>query len=543
MEHDIPRTALLSGNEAVARSAWECGVEVAAAYPGTPSTEILEAISGYGEIDSQWSVNEKVAYEVAYAAAVGGKRSLFAAKHVGINVAMDPLMTSAYMGVNGGFVVISSDDPGLHSSQNEQDNRLVAKFAKMPLIEPSSPPESKEFLKEAYRISEEFDVPVFFRMTTRVAHSKEDVRLEPRVPVPARGFTVNIPKYVMVPRNAFFRHIDLEERLRRLAAFSETQLAEPHRGGGFPDRLHHRFGLLPLRERDVSRRIGPQARDAVAVPGGTGPEVRGGGEGALRGRGARAVPRGAGAAAGLRPKVKDRSFLVGELRPELVVDIVEGRPRPAPKEAPARKPSLCPGCPHGQAYAILADLGVTVSGDIGCYTLGALPPYGSLHTCVCMGGSITFFQGMPKATGQRTVAVIGDSTFVHTGIPGLINAAYNGAKGLILILDNDTTAMTGNQPHPGTGFTIKGTETRKLVLEDVCRACGADNVDVVNPYQKEAFAELIRKRVGEDALSVIIARAPCRLIVKRQARERQEQEVSAAAEASAVKVECVEGEA
>lgn len=523
-QNDTRQTAFLSGNEALARGAWECGVRVAAAYPGTPSTEILETLARYDEIDSQWSVNEKVAYEVAYGAAIGGVRALYASKHVGLNVAMDPLMTSAYIGVNGGFVAVTADDPGLHSSQNEQDNRLVAKFAKIPLVEPSGPAEMIRFVAEAYDLSERFDIPVLLRVTTRVAHSKENVTLGFRTEVAPKGFTPDMQKYVMVPGSAYHRHIDLEKRLEALAAYADRSplntvelrdrrigfvtsgvsylyVKEMYPGASvlklgmpwpFPAGLVRSFAQ-EVGELFVIEELEPFLEEEARL-------------------------------AGITVKGKPKAFRVGELRPELLPEIVEGAPAPEPKGGPARKPSLCAGCPHAQVYEVLKAHGVTVSGDIGCYTLGALPPHSSLHTCVCMGGSVTMLQGLAKAGTEKLAAVIGDSTFVHTGIPGLINAVYNGAKGLVMILDNATTAMTGNQPHPATGVTLKGAETKKLIIEDVVRACGVENVDVVNPYKRGELETLVSKRLEEDALSVIIARAPCMLLVKRAAAERRNDE-------------------
>lgn len=525
-QNDTRQTAFLSGNEALARGAWECGVRVAAAYPGTPSTEILETLARYEEIESQWSVNEKVAYEVAYGAAVGGVRALYASKHVGLNVAMDPLMTSAYIGVNGGFVAVSADDPGLHSSQNEQDNRLAAKFAKIPLLEPSGPAEMIRFVAEAYDMSERFDIPVMLRVTTRVAHSKENVTLGSRTEIPPKGFSPDMRKYVMVPGSAYHRHVDLERRLAALAEYADrsplntVELRDRRIGfvtSGvsylyvkemYPDASVLKLGMPWPFPAGLVRSFAREVEELIVIE-----ELEPFLEEEAR-------------LAGIAVRGKPAAFRVGELRPELLPAIVEGVPVPEPKGGPARKPSLCAGCPHAQVYEVLKAHGVTVSGDIGCYTLGALPPHSSLHTCVCMGGSVTLLQGLSMAGNEKLAAVIGDSTFVHTGIPGLINAVYNGSKGLILILDNATTAMTGNQPHPATGITLKGAETKKLVIEDVVRACGVENVDVVNPYKRDELDTIVSKRLAEDALSVVIARAPCMLLVKRSAAERRNEEAA-----------------
>ncbi|MCK4797430.1 MAG: indolepyruvate ferredoxin oxidoreductase subunit alpha [Spirochaetes bacterium] len=506
----------LSGNEALAQGAWEAGLKVASAYPGTPSSEILEYLSKFDEIDSQWSVNEKVAYEVSFAACIGGLRSLYASKHVGVNVAMDPLMTSAYIGVNAGFVVVTADDPGIHSSQNEQDNRFIAKFAKLPLIEPASPSEAKIFVMRAFDISEKFDIPVLMRLTTRISHSKENLVLGERHEVADRKYEINIPKHVMVPKNAYERHKDLEKRAIALKKFSNnTELNKIEINNKkigfitssvsylyakemypdasflklgmsypFPDKKAIEFASL-INELYVIEELEPFLEEQIRL-------------------------------IGLKPKVKHDSFKIGELKPEYIPNIVQGEKKPEHKSGAPRKPSLCKGCPHEQVFKAIKKFNLVCNGDIGCYTLGALPPLNALHTCVCMGSSITFLEGFQKALKQKTVAVIGDSTFVHTGIAGLINAVYNKAKGVIFILDNSTTAMTGSQPHPATGITIKGEATKKLIIEDICLACGVDNVDVINPFKTNELESLIKKRLNEDKLSVIITRFPCILISKKK---------------------------
>jgi indolepyruvate ferredoxin oxidoreductase alpha subunit len=511
--HDI---VLLSGDEALAQGAYEEGLKVACSYPGTPATEILEYLSSFDEVDAQWSVNEKVAYEVALAASIAGLRSLYASKHVGINVAMDPLMTSAYTGVGAGFVFVSCDDPGLHSSQNEQDNRLVAKMAKVPLIEPSSPAEAKEFIKTAFTVSEAYDIPVMMRMTTRVAHTKENVKINVRKEVPQKEFIINIPKYVMVPKNAYFKHIELEKKLIKLKQYSEKTLLNKieinSKKIGFitsgvsylyvkemyPDASFLKLGFSYPFPSDKIKNFAKQVKELFVVE-----ELEPFIEEELK-------------ILGVKCKAKKASFRIGELRPELIEDVVNGKEK---KEIPqtTRKPVKCPGCSHRVVFSTLKKLKITVTGDIGCYTLGATPPLSSLHTCLCMGSGITFFEGFKKAIKNNVVGVIGDSTFVHSGITGLVNAVYNNAKGLILILDNATTAMTGSQPHPGTGVTIKGAQTKKLCLEDICRVCGVDNVDVVSPFNFKDFEELVKMRVNADALSVIVVRYPCRLIEKNKA--------------------------
>lgn len=503
---------LLSGNEALAYGAYEAGLSVACAYPGTPSTEILETLAQFRQIDAQWSVNEKVAFEVALGAAVSGVRSLFACKHVGLNVAMDPLMTSSYTGVNAGFVIVVADDPGMHSSQNEQDTRWVALYSKMPLLEPSSPAEAKAYIKEAFKISERYDTPVMVRMTTRVSHTKEDVSLEKRE-VPKRlALERNAAKYVMVPGHAYQRHIFIEKRLKKLASFAErTRLNRIESGSksmGFitssvsyqylkecyPDASYLKLGMSypfcdekikafakTVRKLFVVEELDPFLEEHVK-------------------------------SLGIKFTAKDPSFRIGELNPELMPEIVAGRVK-REKRVATRTPRLCAGCPHWASFAALKKMDVFVTGDIGCYTLASLPPTSALHTCVCMGAGVTFHEGCRKgAPKKKIVGVVGDSTFVHSGITGLINAAYNKAKGVIVILDNSTTAMTGGQQHPATGLTIRNEPTKKLILEDVCRACGADNVDVIDPMDVKGFAAILEKRVNEDALSVIISRHPCRLL-------------------------------
>ena len=511
---NTPTQQFLSGNEAIARGAWESGLKVACAYPGTPSTEILETMAGYPEIDAQWSVNEKVAYEVALGAAYGGVRSFFACKHVGLNVAMDPLMTSSYTGVNGGFVAVVADDPGLHSSQNEQDSRWVAVFSKLPMIEPSNPRECYRFVKEAYSISETFDTPVLLRTTTRVSHSKENLETGQRGDIPARPFEVNIPKYVMVPKNAYARHLVVEERLNRLAQYAETtDLNRVEEGAGSPafvasgaayHYVKERFPASPVLKLGMvwplcvnKIRAFSELHGGIFVIEEIDPFL----ETMLRSH-------------GIPVRAKHPSWRVSELKPEYIDAIAAGEEKQdAPR--PARPPQLCKGCPHRLVFNALKELGVVVAGDIGCYTLGTLPPFSALHTCLCMGAGVTVHEGFRRARfagSDKVVGVAGDSTFVHSGITGLINAAYNGINGLIMVLDNSTTAMTGGQNHPATGKTIRNQPARKLVIEDICRACGVDNVDVVRPQQFRELKELIGRRLSEEALSVIVVRSPCILI-------------------------------
>ncbi len=508
----ISKKALLSGNEALAYGAWEAGLSVACAYPGTPSTEILETLARFPDVDVQWSVNEKVAFEVAYGAATAGGRGLFACKHVGLNVAMDPLMTASYTGVLAGFVIVVCDDPGMHSSQNEQDTRWVALYSKMPMLEPSGPAEAREFIQEAFKISERYDTPVIVRMTTRVSHTKENITLKERQVPPRPEFERNIPKYVMVPGNAYQRHILVEKRLGQLKSLSErTRLNRVEKGNGklgfitssvayqylkenYPDASYLKLGMSYPFCDDKIKAFAKTVKKLVVVE-----ELDPFLEEHVR-------------TLGLKVAAKDPSFRIGELTPEMIPSLVAGRPKEE-KRAGTRKPRLCPECPHWATFAALKKLDLYVAGDIGCYTLACLPPMSALHSCLCMGAGVTFNEGWRKgAPGKNIVGVVGDSTFVHSGVTGLINAAYNKAKGVILILDNSTTAMTGGQQHPATGLTIRNEPTKKLVLEDLCRACGADNVDVVDPKNLEEFRTILEKRVRQDALSVIISRHPCKLL-------------------------------
>jgi len=510
---------LFSGNEALAQGAYEAGVKVAAAYPGTPSTEILQFLSQFKEIDSQWSVNEKVAFEVALGAAIGGARSLYASKHVGINVAMDPMMTSAYTGINAGFVIVCCDDPGLHSSQNEQDNRILAQAAKIPLLEPSSAQEAYFFVQEAFRISEEFDTPVFLRMTTRICHAKEDIVIGKRKEIAVKPFDINVAKYVMVPANANRRHIILEQRLEELKKFANASLLNREEMNDknigvitsgetylyvkemMPQASILKLGMSFPFPDDLVKAFASKVENVLVIE-----ELDPFLEEKVK-------------ALGISCTGKDKSFCVGELRPEHIRLIAQGKVKEQ-EVVSARKPSLCPGCAHRMVFGVLKDLGVVVAGDIGCYTLGVLPPFNSIHTCVCMGAGVTIFEGLRHAKNNNAVGVIGDSTFIHSGITGLINAVYNKITGVVIILDNSITAMTGGQPHPGVGLTLKGEKTKKLNLEKICQASGADYVDVIDPAKIKDLKTLIKKRMSQKKLSVIIARRPCKLLTDKQKKAK-----------------------
>ncbi len=504
--------SLLSGDEAAARGAWEAGLRVACSYPGTPSTEILEALAGYAEVDAQWSVNEKVAFEVALAAAIAGGRSLYASKHVGLNVAMDPLMTSSYTGVNAGFVAVVCDDPGMASSQNEQDTRWVGMYAKVPVVEPAGPREAYLFIKHAFDISEKFDTPVLLRMTTRVAHTKENMAVGVRREVAPRPFAPDAAKYVMLPPRAYRRHLIVEKRLLRLAAFAETTslnitekgsarlgfiasgVAYQYLKENYPDASYLKLGFTyPFCDKKIAR-FAKSVRELVVVEE-LDPII----EEHVR-------------SLGIKCRAKHPSFRIGELLPEHIPVILKGGKKKETTPG-GRRPALCPGCPHRFVFSVLKRNNAIVAGDIGCYTLASAPPMSSLHTCLCMGASVTFNEGLRRVLKDgKIVGVIGDSTFVHSGITGLINAAYNRMKGLIVVLDNLATAMTGGQDHPATGKTVRSVATRRLSIEEICRAAGADNVDVIDPADIRGLDALVKRRLSEPALSVIVARRPCRLI-------------------------------
>ncbi|MDR2425781.1 MAG: 4Fe-4S binding protein [Endomicrobium sp.] len=507
----MKRIELLSGDEALARGAYEAGLKFAASYPGTPATEILEYLANFDDVDAQWSVNEKTAYETALGASIAGVRSIYSSKHVGVNVAMDPLMTSAYTGIGGGFVIVTADDPQLQSSQNEQDNRFIAKFSKLPMFEPSSPSEAYKMAKAAFDLSERFDTPVIIRLTTRVAHTKENVETGDRAETENKPFAVNAAKYVMVPGHAYKKHIALEAKLVELQKYgeqSEFNIAEINdKSMGiiadgtaylyakevFPNASFLKLGFVyPFADEKI-KRFAKEVKELYVIEE-QDPFI----EEHVRGL-------------GIVLKAKDISYRIGELTPVLVKEIVEGKIK-VEKAADARKPVLCPGCSHRSVFYALKKLKAIVSGDIGCYTLGALKPLEALHTTVCMGASVTIMESLSKYLGHdKVVGVIGDSTFVHSGITGLVDAAYNQAKGLLIILDNSNTAMTGSQPNPSTGVNAKGKPTKKLILEEICKAAGADIVETINAFDKN-LQNKIKELMSKESLCVLIARFPCRMI-------------------------------
>ncbi|HCA48204.1 MAG TPA: indolepyruvate ferredoxin oxidoreductase subunit alpha, partial [Armatimonadetes bacterium] len=474
---DLSKTLLLSGNEAIARGAWEAGVRLGSGYPGTPSSEILPALVALGDVYCEWSVNEKVALEVAAGASVAGARCIVTMKHVGLNVAADPLFTMAYTGVEGGLVIISADDPSMHSSQNEQDNRNYARAAKVPMLEPSDSREAREMTMRAFELSEEFDTPVILRPLTRVCHSDGLVEVGERQEVGLRGDLAKQPeKYVMVPAYARKRRVEMAERIARLVALAEEDgglnreemgdrslgiiasgVAYQYAKEAFPEASFLKLGMVwPLPPERI-RRFAAQV-DRLFVVEELDPFLT---EQVL--------------AMGVAVEPVDESSRIGELTPERVREMVTGEKQPpAQAEAglPPRPPTLCAGCPHRSVFLALRRLKAFVTGDIGCYTLGTLAPLEALHTCLCMGAGINEAHGIQKVRGHEApvVAVIGDSTFTHSGITGLVNVAYNAGVSTVLILDNRTTAMTGGQVHPGTGVTLSGLPGRELDFEKLADA-------------------------------------------------------------------------
>ncbi len=517
------RRVLLSGNEAVAQGAVEAGALLAVGYPGTPSTEILESISGREDIDVRWSPNEKVALDVALGASLGGARVLATMKHVGLNVAADTFMTAAYTGVGGGLVVISADDPGMHSSQNEQDNRAYARMAGVPLLEPSNCAEARDFTLLAFELSEQFDTPVLVRTTTRVSHNRGIVELGDRSEHRATGFKRDPAKYVMIPGYARGRRKVMLDRLDDLAAYVESSPLCVESGHGSA------FGIVTSGvSHHYVREVLPEAR--VLKLGMTYPlpieRIRAFAESVDRlfvVEELEPLVHHDIAAAGIAVEACDvdgrplfpRS---GELSPDVVANgfasagILSERPQgPVAPPTVARPPLLCPGCPHSAPFLALKRLGAVVTGDIGCYTLASLEPLAAMDTCVAMGSSIGMAVGMAASggAGEPVVATIGDSTFIHGGIQGLVDAVYSKANITVLILDNATTAMTGGQEHPGTGVTLQGIETTPVDLVGLCKAVGVKDVNVVDPYDLASTYNAIEAAMSYVGPSVVITNRPC----------------------------------
>lgn len=511
---------LMLGNEAFARGAYEAGVTVAAAYPGTPSTEITENLVKYDEIKAQWSPNEKVALEVAIGASVGGARALCCMKHVGLNVAADPLFTAAYTGINGGLVIVVADDPGMHSSQNEQDSRLYARSANIPMLEPSDSGEAKDFIKAAYEISEKFDTPVLMRTHTRISHSQSIVTFCERTEVPLKPYEKDTDKYVMMPGMAKKRHVIVEQHLRDLATYAEnTALNREEINGAdigvitsgatynyvkeaLPDASVLKLGLVyPLPKEKIKAFAGKVKKLYVIE------ELEPFFEDQIK-------------ALGISVSGKEIFTIQGEYSVNLIKERILGEKTDAvsPQGLPVRPPVMCPGCPHRAVYYVLNKLKATACGDIGCYTLGALPPLKGIDTCVCMGASIGMALGIEKARGKefarKLVAVIGDSTFIHSGITGLIDMVYNNATSTVLILDNSTTGMTGHQDHPATGKNAKGEEAYAINLTSLVKSIGVKHVRIVDPFKTDEFTAVLKEEMARGELSVVISKRPCALLVK-----------------------------
>lgn len=511
---------LMLGNEAVARGAYEAGVTVASAYPGTPSTEITENIAKYDDIYSEWSPNEKVALEVAVGASFAGARAICSMKHVGLNVAADPLFTASYTGVNGGLVIMVADDPGMHSSQNEQDSRLYALSSKVPMLEPSDSQECKDFVKKAFEISEQFDCPVIMRLSTRVAHSQSVVELCDKSDYKLKDYVKNPGKFVMMPAMAKKRHVVVEQRMKQLAEFSDnTQMNRIEWGSreigvitngiayqyareAFGDVSYLKIGMVhPLPEKLITE-FAKGVKTLYIIE-----ELEPFIENYVKQLGIKAVG-------------KELLPVVGELSAQLIKEKLLGQKTdigsPINEAVPVRPPVMCPGCPHRGMYYVLKKLKLTVSGDIGCYTLGALPPSESMDTCVCMGASIGVSHGMEKARGtdfgKKTVAVIGDSTFIHSGITGLIDVVYNKGNSTVIILDNSITGMTGHQHNPTTGFTIKGEPTKQVDLVKLAQAVGIERVRIADPFDIDEFEKVVKEEIQTEEPSVIISQRPCALL-------------------------------
>ncbi|NLK40250.1 MAG: indolepyruvate ferredoxin oxidoreductase subunit alpha [Clostridiales bacterium] len=518
---------LMLGNKAVARGLYEAGVRLVSSYPGTPSTEITEYAAEYDEIYAEWAPNEKVALEVALGAAVGGGRAFCAMKHVGLNVAADPLFISAYTGVNAGLVIGVADDPGMHSSQNEQDSRHYAIAAKLPMLEPSDSSECLEFVKIAYDLSEEFDTTFILRTSTRIAHSQSIVTTNPRIEHPIRDYKKDPSKYVMMPSNARGRHVVVEERLKALTDYAEkSPLNRIERGRDnklgvivagttynyakecFGDSVSYlKLGIVnPLPPKlladfaaSVERVIVIEELDDII-------------ESYCK-------------KIGLKVEGKNLLPNIGEFSAELIAERVLGKKTEAislDDEIPVRPPVLCPGCPHRGTFSVLKKLRLIVSGDIGCYTLGAAPPLSTMDTTFCMGASVSALHGFNKIRNEanKTVAVIGDSTFMHSGITGLLNITYNKGNATVVIVDNSITGMTGHQQNPSTGYTLKGEPAPLISTEKICAAAGVDpaHIRVADPYDMDALEQVLREELAFDGPSVVIARRPCALLkyVKRE---------------------------
>ncbi len=514
---------IMLGNEAIARGAYEAGVKVSSAYPGTPSTEISEYLVQYrDDVYEEWAPNEKVATEVAVGASLAGARAMACMKHVGLNVAADPLYSVSYMGVNGGLVIVVADDPGLYSSQNEQDTRMVARAAQIPVIEPSDSAEAKDFFKTAFELSEQFDRPFIFRTTTRLAHSQGLVELCGRVEPEDKPYEKNVTKNVMMPGNAKIRHIEIEKRNLELAEAANTlpinvvEMNDTRIGvitsgipyqyvkEALPDASVLKLGMVNPLPRKLIEDFASKV-DTLYIVEALDPVI----EEQVKSWGIKAI--------GKEIFTVQGEYSANMLREAILkqdLDLKE------PAKAPGRPPILCPGCPHRSVFYVLNKLKMHAAGDIGCYTLGAVAPLSVIDTTMCMGSSISTLHGMEKAKGKdyikNWVAVIGDSTFMHTGVNSLMNMVYNNATGTVIIMDNSTTGMTGHQDHAATGKTLQGDPTYAINIQALCRAIGVKNVYEINAFDLPLLEKTIKEETAKDEVSVIITKTPCVLLDKRK---------------------------
>ncbi len=509
---------IMLGNEAIARGAFEAGVKVSSAYPGTPSTEISENIVKYPEIYAEWAPNEKVAMEVAIGASISGVRAMASMKMVGVNVASDPLYTVSYIGANGGLVLVAADDPGLYSSQNEQDSRCVARVAQVPVLEPSDSQEAKDFTKLAFEYSEKYDTPVMVRTTTRLAHSQGPVTLEERQEVPDKPYERNAAKHVMMPANAKGRHVHVENRLKQMAedacgfeinkaiyrdtkvGFITSGIPYTYVEEAMPNASILKLGLVHPLPRKLIEEFASKVEKLYIFE-----ELEPLIEEQVKSWGIECIG-------------KELFTVQGEYSANMIRERVLGETLnlAAAAQVPARPPILCPGCPHRSTFSVLKKLGIHGAGDIGCYTLGAVAPLNVIDTTVCMGASISTLHGMEKAKGKdyikNWVALIGDSTFLHTGVNSLMNMVYNQATGTVMILDNSTTGMTGHQDHAATGKMLNGKETKAISLYHLCKAIGVEHVYEVDAFDIDELEAVVKREVARDAVSIIIVCAPCALL-------------------------------
>ena len=508
------------GNEAFARGLYEAGVTVCSSYPGTPSTEITEAAAKYNEIYCEWAPNEKVALEVAAGASIAGARTFCAMKHVGLNVAADPLYTFSYTGVNGGCVIGVADDPGMHSSQNEQDSRHHAIAAKVPMLEPANSSEAKEFVRMAYDLSEEFDTPFIVRMTTRISHSQSVVELCGRDEHPLKEYVKNAAKYVTLPAHARKLHVKVEERTQKLIEFAETsplnrvEMNDTKIGiitSGAPyqyskevfgkNASYLKLGMVNPLPVKLIKDFAAECDTVYVIE-----ELDD-------------IIETHCKKIGVDVKGKEIFGFLGEFSQAVIAEKLLGEKKEFTEfleNVPVRPPVMCAGCPHRGVFYVLSKLKCVVSGDIGCYTLGASAPLNAMDTTICMGASVSGLHGMNKARGaefeKKAVAVIGDSTFMHSGITGLVNIAYNATNSTVIILDNSITGMTGHQQNPTTGYNIKGDPAAKINLEALCKACGINRVRVVDPYKMSEVEAAVKEELAAEEPSVIISRRPCALL-------------------------------